>query len=271
MALAAPSLPSPIPGPVLTGASGFSLSTAFSNTISAITGPITNPSTGNFFNQAPQLYFTVPFPNNQPTLYSLKLWKTGNLQVAADTVYTFPLTPNSISKQYGQLTAYYDVRGSGPLNGVQRIVDRYGMTLPMITIAGTTGFQFHNMDGFQWSGRSSMANLLYMFVQYASLTQTAVDNNSSTLPIMEFADGFVGDVYQVVPMMNSSVGMDNSKPIYQNYNLQLLAVASVTQPAAVTNDGLGGALIQAQAILTSGFQEYWSGLIGNLTSTFVVT
>src|ERR1700688_923059 len=105
--------------------------TGFNNLIGGVLGSIP---------QVPQYFFTVPFANNQPVLYKLSLFTGINPTPFGISVpeeeFIFPLTPSKVTKTSMNLTNYYDVQGNNTNYGVQRIIDVYGLTPPIITISG---------------------------------------------------------------------------------------------------------------------------------------
>ena len=239
-----------------------------------VTNSIT--SFGNFIisnlPQVPQYFNSVPFPNNQPVLYKLELFSGSSVggsnynPVPLDT-FIFPLTPSSVAKQVINLTNYFDVKGDPNNLGVQRIIDVYGLTPPIISISGTTGFQFHSLDQYQWSGRSSFARLVNMIQSYNNLV--ALSTNSSqvtTLPVLVFTDGYTGEVYGVVPLGTQNYAMDNNRPIYQVYDLRFLAASSV-QLAAVSlaqQDPINVALLQTLVILQTTAASWWHSILNSV-------
>ena len=236
--------------------------------------------------QVPQYFFTVPFPNNQTVLYRLRIYN--NLQQAGPAVgnlsnsnlaeeFIFPLTPNNITKQYVNFTSYYDVRDAGPntagpggglSTGVQRIVDQYGQNLPIITISGTTGFQFHSLDGYQWSGRSSFARLVQFITNYAIQVAAVTNSNQSQqLPVMQFTDGYTGEIFNVVPLGPNTSTMDVSKPIIQMYNIQLLVKSVVSSAQSLSlsqQDPIIQFFINTKALLTGGVLSWWNEILNNI-------
>ena len=138
-------LTSIIPGPLANIPSTLNsgITSAANSANSTLTGII------NDFPAVPQYYFTVPFPNNQLVLYKLEIVNNAGSISSSTDQFIFPLSPSSVTKQTINLTNYYDVAGGASSQyGVQRIVDQYGLTPPIITISGTTGFQFHSLRWF---------------------------------------------------------------------------------------------------------------------------
>jgi hypothetical protein len=229
---------------------------------------------GNFINSFPlvgQYYFNVPFPNNQVVLYKLQLYDDYVNNIDDKTEYIFPLSPSSVTKQSVNLTTYYDVDGGGRSTfGVQRIIDHYGMTPPTISISGTTGFQFHSLDGFQWSGKSSFAKLVQMIASYAEkVNRVKSSSQNKPMPTMVFTDGFTGEVFLVIPMGPQNFSMEAAHPIYQNYNIQLLVAASLGEPEVAKLDAISKNLIELVGIKASLFLTYWNSLLISLPTGLI--
>ncbi len=229
--------------------------------------------------QVPQYFFTVPFANNQPVLYKLEIITSPNngpfIAGASLPPFIFPLTPVNVTKQSISLTNYYDVAGppGGAFFGVQRIIDQYGLTPPIITISGTTGFQFHSLDQFQWSGKASFALLVQYIQTYISLlTQATQSNQQGFIPRLQFTDGFTGEVFLVVPLSQQVYSMDVSRPIIQTYNLQFLAQqTAIANPIGLAQqDLLAQVFVETSAILAAGFLSWWNSILdGVLPGTIV--
>jgi len=224
--------------------------------------------------QVPQYFFTVPFANNQPVLYKLSLFTLGDPNAVGPTEeFIFPLTPAKVTKTVMNLTNYYDVQGNNTNYGVQRIIDVYGLTPPIITISGTTGFQFHSLDGYQWSGRSSFARLVALIQAYATaVAQANSSSQTTTLPLLQFTDSYTSEVYNVVPLNQQSYNMDVSRPIYQMYDLQFLAQTTQT-PQSISlsqQDPIVQAFIISKAILTAGLLSWWNSALSLLPQIDII-
>jgi hypothetical protein len=258
-----PSVPNTLaPTRVLNAVTG--VASAINNFLSPIVGAIP---------QVPQYFFSIPFANNQPVLYKLSIVANG-VPGAILPDFIFPLTPNNIQKQSISLTNYYDV--SGPANsvniGVQRIIDIYGLTPPILTISGTTGFQFHSLDQFQWSGKASFARLVQFIQTYIyAATAAATSEQVSNIPVLQFTDGYTGEVFNLIPLNQQIYSQDVSRPIYQTYNLQFLSTASVTQtPVGLAQqDIIIQAFIEARALQVAGLLSWWNSLLTILPGTIV--
>lgn len=250
-----------------------SLGTTVNNALAGVLGNLP---------QVPQYFYSVPFANNQTVLYRLRIYTNSNNSVPVEE-FIFPLTPSSITKQYNSLTSYYDVRnsssnqagpGSSSNTGVQRIVDQYGLTPPIITISGTTGFQFHSLDGYKWSGRSSFARLVQFLNTYATMVTTVINSSQNQpVPIMEFADGYTGELFIVVPIGPQTSNQDASRPIIQMYNLQLLVQQIVSGPQSLSlsqQDLVTQFFIQSKALSSSGLLSYVNSVFANLPGSATI-
>lgn len=262
-----------------------------SSVSSAITGPLGAVTAGlgsvvGSIPQIPQYFFTVPFANNQAVLYKLSIIYGQGPGLAGSPLgpglpgtsipdFIFPLTPNGVQKQSISLTNYYDVQGPANVinNGVQRIIDIYGLTPPIITISGTTGFQFHSLDQYQWSGKASFANLVQYIQNYIQLAVAATTSSQATnIPQLQFTDGYTGEVFNIVPLNQQLYSQDANRPIYQTYNLQFLASKTPLQnPIGLSQqDLLIQTFILARALLNAALLSWWNSILnGVLPGTIV--
>jgi hypothetical protein len=238
--------------------------------VNAVTGY--NNLAGNALSnlpQVPQYFSTVPFANNQTVLYKLQIILDPSKLTSGLTPYIFPLTPSNVTKTTMNLTNYYDVQGSSNNYGVQRIIDVYGLTPPIITIAGTTGFQFHSLDGYKWSGKSSFALLIQLIQTYTQkVVQATQSSQIVPIPTMIFTDGYTGEQFNIVPISKQAFEQDVSKPIIQTYNLQFLAQATVTPTAVALSqqDPIAQAFIITTALQNSAALTLWNSLLSNIST-----
>lgn len=267
-----------MPGPTSAGG-GFQLAPTvvalppISTALAAATVGLPSSPVSIPFTVPPQNYFTVPAFNTDPTLYRLSLFSGDNAApistIPAVEIYTFPLTPSSIQRQYVSMNSYYDVFGGNVPTGVQRIVDQYGNALPIISISGTTGFQYHSMDGFQWSGKASIALLVKMIQDYASYVNIAINNSTTnqpiSMPLMQFDDSYIGDSYYVVPLGPQVTSMDSSRPILQNYSLQFMVTSIIGGgPPIHPPDAVTAVLIELQATQEAFVRSFLTNIVNNV-------
>src|SRR5579859_2208998 len=102
-----------------------------------------------------QQFKTYPAPNLGQALYMLQI-RSPQPASTVNTSYIFPLSPSSVRKDVTSLTTYYDVAGDSTNQGVQRIIDFYGVTPAMFVLEGTTGWKWHSTDGYQYTGLQSI-------------------------------------------------------------------------------------------------------------------
>jgi hypothetical protein len=233
------------------------------NPVTSLTNTVTSLIPSSVFSTPPQYFFTVPFPNSQPALYQLVILDAGYNTVGEP--YIFPLSPANINVQYNSMNNYFDVRGTAAQFGVQRIVDQYGITPPMLTINGTTGFPFHSLDGYKWSGRNSIQKLLQIVNNYTQLVQQAINGNQN-LPFLLFNDGYNGIAYYVIPYGPQGFSMDNSRPLYGNYALQFIVVGN-PQFSQKAPDPVAQAFVQTEAFLTGGLISAAANIANNITAS----
>ena len=74
-----------------------------------------------------------------PALYQLSIRAPGQLFGELST-FTFPLTPSQLRADRSALSTFSDTQGPASSQGVTRVVDVYGLSPPVFTIEGTTGY-----------------------------------------------------------------------------------------------------------------------------------
>ena len=242
------------------------------------------PALGLTTGAVPQVYRNLTVFNNDLALYRLQIRQAavgsppasssvglspaGTALSASDfSDFIFPLSPESLSYQRINLTSYYETHGDSKNFGVKRIIDQFGLTPPLITISGTTGFKFHNLDGFRWTGKQSILRLEAIIQNYAQLVQQAIETNATNFPQLFFYDTWKQQTWEVVPYNAQGFAMDNRRPLFTNYNIQLIAVQSIGTPAFANTpnqDFLSANLFEPQPLL--GLQ--WQGFMSAVTNEF---
>lgn len=144
--------------------------------------------------------------------------------------FTFPLSPQRVRKTFNSMSAAYDTMGSAAQAGINRQIDRYGMTPFMYEIDGTTGWDFHLTDGFQYSGMAAINRLIDMFYLYDTLNAEQQATNNPNTYIMEWSDFFNGEFYQVEPFKDQSIEASDRAPLLQYYRLRLIGVQPIAAP-----------------------------------------
>lgn len=190
--------------------------------------------TANIFD-TPQVYQTIPITNKAIALYQLYISPVtaGATAVGAGsspganpspTSYIFPLSPESLQYSVINLSNYFETQGINPSvdNGVLRIIDQYGLTPPIISISGNTGFKYHSLDGFQWDGKQSVLQLEALLRTYATMVKTAA-STGQTIPGLYLNDSWKQQTWQVIPFGPQNFQMSNSRPLLTNYLVSFIA------------------------------------------------
>lgn len=237
----------------------------FSSPTTSITNSVTSLTSSSLFQTPSQYFFTVPFANNQLTLFELVILDPNTFQPIGEP-YIFPLSPASINIQYTSMNNYFDVRGTAAQFGVQRIVDQYGIAPPVLTVNGTTGFQFHSLDGYKWSGRNSIQRLLQIINNFTQLVQQAI-TASQALPQLIWSDTYNQQIYSIVPYGPQGFSMDNSRPLYNNYALQFVIIGTNLVSPSPPPDPVAQAFVQTEAFLTGGLISASANIMNSITAT----
>lgn len=160
-------------------------------------------------------------------------------QAYADlATYTFPISPSSIRYEPSALSTYADTQGSPLQNGVSRIVDTYGLSPPMITIEGTTGFDRHSADGYVLDGRQSMLLLKNFIEQYTALNEIQKQAGNYNLLALEFSDYFTSNFWQCQPVGPQIIRQSAERPALLFYRFRLAAMRPVRLTAVGVEDAL---------------------------------
>lgn len=183
---------------------------------------------------AGQTFRPQPIPNFRVALYQLVI-RAPAAPYGIVFGYTFPISPANIRKEPVSLTNIYDVGSNDPnMLGVQRSADLFGDTPPMYTIEGTTGFQYHNTDGYSLTGIDSILALQSLLSQYAALNQQQVQSQIPDPYLLEFYDYYTNDHWQVVPIGPRSFMQDRSRPLLVNYSFRLAGLRNLAAPPPPT-------------------------------------
>ena len=84
--------------------------------------------------------------------------------------------------------------------GVARIIDQYGMSPLTFVIEGTTGWQKHLTDGFQYTGLQAIRRIQTILEFFAYLNAGQAQAQKTDFYTMEFYDYFTREFYEVVPI-----------------------------------------------------------------------
>jgi len=204
-----------------------------------------------------QSFTNVPLPNNRLALYTLSIRAPGQTKSAVLS-YTFPISPQAITREYTSMTAVYDVKGSAGQGGVSRVIDEYGNSPPTWSIEGTTGWQFHATDGLTTSGLESIAKLQNLLQQYAIYNQAQADNNVADLYTLEFYDYFANEYWQVEPFGRQGISQVSNQPLIFRYSFRWAGIRALN---AAVNDNTKSLL---SALLSGDAQQVSTALQSSL-------
>lgn len=182
-----------------------------------------------------QMFKTLSLPNSRLALYTLTI-RDPDPPNAPIITYTFPLSPQSVSKEYVAVNNIYDVAGNASQGGVQRIADIYGNSPAMFVLRGTTGWQYHATDGYAMSGLESIAAIQDALNQYAQLNKSRMENNNPSLYVMEFYDYFSETFWQVIPLGKQTIDQDERRPLLFFYTFRLAGIKAVDAPLPPETD-----------------------------------
>lgn len=209
-----------------------------------------------------QTFRTIPVPTPGLALFTLALRQPGPALLSFFT-YTFPLSPQALRKEYTAMSTVYDIQGSPSQGGVQRVVDIFGNTPFTFVIEGTTGQQRHSTDGYLFTGRQSIDQILEILELYASLNQAQMANNSRQLYTLEFYNYFAQEFWQVVPDGPQGITQTNQSPTLQFYRLRFAGIKPVNAPLVsnIFSDQVAQLFIAGSSYVKKGVQSLISSAL----------
>lgn len=176
--------------------------------------------------------------------------------------YTFPLSPTAIRKERSSLSSYVDTAGPFGSQGVTRVMDRYGLAPPIITIEGTTGWDLHSTDGYSMSGLQSIQQLSAMLALYADLNASNQLIGNSYPYTLEFYDYFQSAFWQIEPVGPQIIMQDAQRPLLTYYRFRWVAI----RPAGAFQDALdtiGNVLSIAPGLASSSLGQSIGKTLGD--------
>ncbi len=215
-----------------------------------------------------QQFKTYPAPKLGQATYMLQI-RSPQPASTVNTSYIFPLSPSSVRKDVTGLTTYYDVAGDNTNQGVQRIVDFYGITPCLYVLEGTTGWKWHATDGYQYTGLQSIQVIENLLAAWANLNQQQVANGNNGLYELWFFDFFRTQFWSVVPIGPQGIRQDERRPILVNYSFRLLGLYPLGAAVAQQTDSLASLLSQPaqnNAARLGSFIDNLGSQYGNLTA-----
>ena len=216
-----------------------------------------------------QRFKNYQLPNVQTSLYSLQI-RSPSSPYSLLFSYTFPISPESLRKEYTSLTNFYDVAGDASNAGVQRIIDVYGQTPPSFVLEGTTGWQLHSTDGYQFTGLGSIAQIESLLVQYANLNQQQLANGDPNPYQLWLFDFFRGEFWQIYPIGQQGLRQSSSRPLYVNYSFRFVAVRRLDTAEPALPDAIAIALQTTSAQGASALQAFLNNAITNYSSVTAI-
>lgn len=228
----------------------------------------------NFFTGAPvsgpaQTFTTKSLANTGLALYALQIRNSSppNGIIAS---YIFPLSPTSVTKEFTGMSMAYDVQGSpatGDPYGVHRVIDSYGNSPASFLIEGTTGWQYHSMDGFALTGIQSIAQIQSVLNQYAQTNAALQQQGNPTPCLLEYYDYFGNEFWEVVPIGRQSIRISNRRPLVYEYSFRFTGVRSVSSPIPQPSDPI----LTAFSTPASQAQSALSTQVGAATTNYTPT
>jgi len=185
----------------------------------------------------PQMFRNKDVGQYQPALYQLSIRAPGEFFAELAT-YTFPLTPSALRTDRSSLSTFTDTQGNPSSQGVNRIMDTYGLAPPVFTIEGTTGWDRHSTDGYILTGLQSIQLLQQFLARYAELNQIQRQSGNPYLYALEFYDYFNEQFWQIEPVGPQGIrqSADRTKLVY--YRFRWAAIQPVGVPILGTIDAL---------------------------------
>lgn len=212
-----------------------------------------------------QQFRNYQVPNLQLALYQLQIRGPGSDNSLKDS-YTFPLSPESVRKEFDALANYYDVQGDAANNGVQRIFDIYGHTPATFIIEGTTGWQLHGTDGYKYTGLQSISRIESLLSTYAQLNQIQISNGNSNMYQLWFFDFFRNEYWQVVPIGKQGIRQSVSRPQLVNYVFNLVGARRLDAADAQAADTLAQLLSSSNTEAARVLENAATQLLGRYTT-----
>lgn len=205
---------------------------------------------------------TIKVPNFGLALYMLSIRAPEPPYPAIET-FIFPLSPQRVRKSFTSMSVPYDTFGTPAQAGVNRDVDNYGAAPFTYEIEGTTGWDLHMTDGFSVPGQLAIQNLQQMFYDYASYNSEQMLNNDPNTYIMEFADFFNGEFYQVEPIGQQDIRASDRAPLLQYFRLRLAVIQPLDAPLLIAlTDAIDIILAMSATTATVGTIALASTVLG---------
>lgn len=204
----------------------------------------------------PQQFRTYAVPNFQLALYQLQI-REGTSHSLYDS-YTFPLSPESVRKEFSGLANYYDVQGDQKNNGVLRVIDVYGIAPPTIMLEGTTGWKLHQSDAFKYTGLQSIQRIVELLSIYTNLNQGRISSGNQDLYELWFFDFFLNEYWAVVPIGPQGIRQSAARSLYVNYSFRLVVSRRLDSAELDLPDSITQLLAASSTSSAKEFQSFVS-------------
>ena len=178
----------------------------------------------------------------QPCSYQLSIRAPGQV-VAEIATYTFPLSPAALRTVRSGMSTYNDTQGTANSQGVTRVVDRYGLSPPMFSIQGTTGWDYHLSDGYILTGLQSLQLLAQFLARYATLNELQRAAGNPDLYTLEFYDYFLTQFWQIEPVGPQGLRQSADRPLLTYYEFNWIGVAPIGLPVIGEIDAIANTLL----------------------------
>lgn len=249
-----------------------------SSTIGGVGGDLSNAlgiggNTHSSNSAAPaQIYRNQQVVNNRHALFQFYIRQPGK-KGSVQKKYTLPISPANLKYSNTAMVTFYDTQGFAgyPSNsntlgqGVQRIVDQYGVAPLVVDIEGTTGWQKHLVDGYKYTGLTSVQDFLGMINGYLTLNAVQSQNQKTDFFTLEFYDYFRPAALEIVPVGPQILEIDKNRPLYYNYKFHFVATRVLSLP---TIDSTSDPILGAFQTAISTAESTVSTFVGGVSSLY---
>lgn len=173
--------------------------------------------------------------------------------------YLFPISPQSIGRNSTAMATIYDTQGTTKENGVHRVIDEYGQAPPTWTLRGTTGYQYHNTDNYQYTGWQSLQEIKNLIDSFAALNSSQSEYGFP-LYTMELSNYYDSEFWQVVPVGPQSIAREANRPIWGYYDFTFVGIKPIESPESTATDPVLSALSQSFNTVLQGAVTFASSV-----------
>jgi hypothetical protein len=155
--------------------------------------------------------------------------------------YLFPISPQNIGRSSVSMATVYDTQGTTKENGVHRVIDEYGQAPPTWTLRGTTGYQYHNTDNYQYTGWQSLETIRTLIESFAALNSSQSEYGFP-LYTMELSNYYDNEFWEVVPVGPQNITREANRPIWGYYDFTFVGIKPIQSPESTATDPVLSAL-----------------------------